>query len=383
MAAGLGDAFGFEVGVFAEDVAPFEHAGVEVDGGEVSPRWFDAGMALFIGEEIVAEEVVTALVVLFHFVDAGDVVGVDVEDAGFGIDGCAAPGCSAVESGGDEGALFRRGSEGGSVAVVLGFVEDEGSGLGADVGEFGDDIGGEGGGFGRDGLGRPGLYAFEVGGWGGDFVDGEEGLASHAVEEEDVAGFGGLGDGFDCSSCVGDGADDGWAGEVVIPEVVADGLEVPDSLSGFGVEGEGAVAEEVLADTVSAVEVRCGRAESGEEDAVFGIEGVAGPGVGTGAIFPAFALPGVVSEFTGLGDGVESPDFFAGLDVEGANVAGSTGLSFAVDDGDDDEVLVDHGGGGASELNLGQVLVDAVAKFDDALVAELGVGEAGFGVEGD
>ena len=64
-----------------------------------------------------------------------------------------------MESGGDESALLGRGSEGSAVAVVLGFVEDIGSGFGADVGELGDDSRGKCGGLGGDGLGWPGSLA--------------------------------------------------------------------------------------------------------------------------------------------------------------------------------------------------------------------------------
>lgn len=127
---------------------------------------------------------------LFVFGEAAgpdDVVGVDVDDAGFDVDRGAAPLGAAVKAGEDDG-LFVDG-EGDKDAVA-----DEGFELfgcpgvsfGGAGGEHvgGEELAGVGRGDGWDRLGEGGFFAGGGGGGEGVLCDGEERVAVGAVEEE-------------------------------------------------------------------------------------------------------------------------------------------------------------------------------------------------------
>ena len=119
-----------------------------------------------------------------------------------------------------------------------------------------------------------------------------------------------------------DGYEGRLGGEVAVPDVVVHGLKVPDALAGVGVESDEGIGEDVVAGAVCAVEVRGGRADGDEDDAAFGIEGDAGPGVRGAGVLPCIFGPGVVAELAGMGDGVELPADLSGANVKGADVSG-------------------------------------------------------------
>ncbi len=162
---------------------------------------------------------------------------------------------------------------------------------------------------------------------------------------------------------------------------MVDALEVPEALAGVGVEGEERVGEEIVADAIAAVEIHDGGAGWCVDDAVFGVEGHAGPVVGGASGLPGVGRPGAGAEFAGARDGAEAPDELAGADVVGADVAGRGGMGFWIAATDDDEVFVDdagrceHGG-----LDL-EVSAEVFAEVDTALLAEGGDGLASGGVE--
>ncbi len=261
-----------------------------------------------------------------HGEDPGHFVGVDVEDA-VGVGGCAAPFSAAVEAGEDDGAFAAGGEEGLVWEDTFEFGESLFVGFWRDVGDqvFGEDLAGEWGGDGWKGLVGPGEFAGESGGWGRGFVDGEEGFTGGSVEDKDVAGLGDLGDGIDAFAVVFHREEIGGGGEVAVPDIVVDELEVPDAFAGFGVEGQEAVGEEVGTHAVAAPEVEgCGTC--GDEDhAALLIDGHTGPGIGTADIFPCFRGPGFVSVFAGVRDGMEDPLAFSGMEVIGADMAGCGG----------------------------------------------------------
>ena len=89
-----------------------------------------------------------------------------------------------------------------------------------------------------------------------------------------------------------------------------------------------AVAEEVGADAIGAVEVVRGRAGGKVGDAALFVDGDFAPGVDAADVLPGVFRPGFVAEFAGVWDGVKSPDEFAGEDVVGAEVPGEVLGSF-------------------------------------------------------
>ena len=88
-----------------------------------------------------------------------------------------------------------------------------------------------------------------------------------AVEHEHVARFRDLRDGVDLLTVVRDRHDVRIGRQVVIPEVVAQRLKVPDPLARLCVKGDRAVGKEILAVAVAAVKVERRRPESCEHEA--------------------------------------------------------------------------------------------------------------------
>src|SRR5207253_7477305 len=80
-------------------------------------------------------------------------------------------------------------------------------------------------------------------------------LARHAVEHVDESLLARLRDDVDVATVMPEGEQLRRLREVVIPQIVMDGLEVPQPLARPRIEGDDAVAEQVVADAVAAVEV--------------------------------------------------------------------------------------------------------------------------------
>ena len=79
----------------------------------------------------------------------------------------------------------------------------------------------------------------------GPLFDGPERLAGDAVEDIQEAELGGLRDHVHRLAVVAYGEQLGAGGEVVIPEIVVDGLKMPEAFAGARIEREKAVAEEI------------------------------------------------------------------------------------------------------------------------------------------
>ena len=86
-------------------------------------------------------------------------------------------------------------------------------------------------------------------------LDREQRRAGRAIEQKHEAVLGGLRDGVDAAAVARHRHQARRRREVAIPDVVMDRLEVPDALAGRGVEREQRVREQVVAETIGAVEV--------------------------------------------------------------------------------------------------------------------------------
>jgi len=171
-----------------------------------------------------------------------------------------------------------------------------------------------------------------------------------------------------------------------------DELVMPEALARAGVEGEEAVAEQVRATAVGAVEVVLGAGGGRVEDAALGIDGEFTPDVGAADALICILGPGVVPELTGPRHGVEAPDELAGADIEGANVAGGDIEGANVAGGgavtliggraEDEEIFENFSRrGGLDEADGGGVAVETELEIDFAAIAEIGDGLAGACIE--
>ena len=152
-----------------------------------------------------------------------------------------------------------------------------------------------------------GLLAFHMRGRNTTVLDREERLSGRALENVDVTRLGDLRDGVDFATVARHGDQCRRGGEVPVPQVVLYRLEMPETLSGFRIEREQRVGEQIVPDTVRAVEVECRRAGGGEHDAALLIDGDARPGVRATGDLPRIGRPRIVSELAGARDRVKDP----------------------------------------------------------------------------
>ena len=204
-------------------------------------------------------------------------------------------------------------------------------------------------------------------------MHGQKRLAGRAIEHEDVAQLRRLRERGHAPAGPGKVEQHRLRGDVVVPDVVMDGLEVPAGLTGRSVERDDGARVVVEAVPVAAVVVR--RSVSGRhvDQAEFGVEGQNRPGVGRSASVPVGRLDlGVVG-----GDRVPGPDERAGARVVRPNDAARCVLPPVVEHhgADDDDVSRDEGRGGDSVL-AGLHVSDTGAEIDGPTPAEAGTGFA-------
>ena len=108
----------------------------------------------------------------------------------------------------------------------------------------------------------------------------------------------------------------------MIPQIVMDGLEMPPIGARLDIDGDHGIPEQVRPVPVSAVETADRRRERQVHEAALLVEReVEGPGVDAEAIFPALALPCVVTRCARLWNRAELPQLRAGARIERAGIA--------------------------------------------------------------
>ena len=188
--------------------------------------------------------------------------------------------------------------------------------------------------------------------------------------------LGGLGDNVHVASVVTHGQELGRIREVVVPQIVVDGLEVPQALACLRVERHQAVREQIVALAVPAVEVESRGTERNEHDAVLGVDGHLAPVVHTARRRQVLGRPAVGAEFSRPRNAVEGPLVFAGHHVEGANVSRrrSRRIVRAARERQNDGVLIDAPGIASRTADRA---VRARRRVDEAVLAEGRDGLAG------
>ena len=109
---------------------------------------------------------------------------------------------------------------------------------------------------------------------------------------------------------------------VVVPEVVMHRLEMPEPLAGARVERDQAIAEEIRARPVCAVEIVGRRTGRHVDDPALLVDGELAPAVRAADVLVRVLRPCVVAVLARSRDGMELPDEVAGQHVVRANVAG-------------------------------------------------------------
>src|SRR5262249_19286762 len=154
-------------------------------------------------------------------------------------------------------------------------------------------------------------------------LDGPERFAGYAVEHPNESGLRDLGHHIYFSVIMPHGEKLGSGRVVVIPNVVVDHLEIPKEFAGTGVKRKQAVAEEVGAATVSAVEVVLGAGGGHVDNPAPCVHRNLAPTIGPAHSFPRVMGPGVVSQFARMRDGMKSPGQLTGAHVECPDISRS------------------------------------------------------------
>ena len=220
-------------------------------------------------------------------------------------------------------------------------------------------------------LRRPGLLARHVARGHGTFFDRPHRLAGHALEDEHETLLRRLRDGVYLLAVLAHGDELRRGGQIVIPQIVMDRLEMPQALAGARVEREQAVAEEIRADAVRAVVVVGRRRNREIGDAALRIERDLAPHIDAARVLPGILGPGVVAELARLRNGVEGPHELAGDDVVGAHVTGSREIRLARRAAEQDQVLEHASGRRRGDApDRVRIAPESLAQIDDALLAE-------------
>ncbi len=318
--------------------------------------------------------------------DVGQVRDRDEEPAPLGIEGGARPVGPAAGKRVEDRPLQARGREEALVAEPLELAAAAvqvlgGRGVEVVLGEL---LRNQRWRLGGDGLRRPGALARHVARRDRALLHREERTTGLAVEHEDEARLGSLGHGVDGAALVHDTNQDGRRGQVVVPQVVVHGLEVPDALAGLRVEGHDGVRVQVRPGSVAAVEVRARGAHGQENPATGEVRGDGGPDVG-GARAGGAGLPGLVARLALVGDGVEGPHAAAAAHVEGPDVARGRIRPDRVGNGGAHHDHVAHDGARRGHVVLVRVgnRLEVGQEVHGATGSEVCAGRPGGGVERD
>src|SRR3954469_11638775 len=103
-----------------------------------------------------------------------------------------------------------------------------------------------------NGLGWGSGFSGNIGGWNGEFFDGKHRLARHAVKQINKTCFGDLGDSVLFTVGSGEGDQVRTGGQIMIPEIVAQGLKMPEAFPGECIQTERAVGKEIVTFTATA-----------------------------------------------------------------------------------------------------------------------------------
>src|SRR5882724_8432781 len=193
--------------------------------------------------------------------------------------------------------------------------------------------------------------------WRRAFFYREQGSAAVTVEHIHDTVLGGLHEDVHHLPVMLNGGEVGRTGNIAIPEIMVNGLEIPFHFPRRCIEGQDAVGEEVHACPVAAIEIRGRRAGAEVDHAPFLIYGEAAPAIGGAEFFIGIFWPGVISEFSRLGYRVEDPFQFARDYIEGAYMSRGCVPRFGHARSDHQRVLIDDARSGSRHGEIAHVVI--------------------------
>src|ERR1700722_6895088 len=121
-------------------------------------------------------------------------------------------------------------------------------------------------------------------------------------------------------------------------------LEAPETTTCIRIERQEGVGEQVVANPIRTVHVRCGGTRGCVHDTALFIQRESGPVVGRAGICSGTRRPRVGAILALVWDRMERPSQPPGANVVGADITGGSRLRLRGPKTDDDEVLVDDPG---------------------------------------
>ncbi len=171
----------------------------------------------------------------------------------------------------------------------------------------------------RLGCGR--LFAGHIAGGHRVLLDRPDGLARHPIEHEEKAHLGGNRDDVTQRPVDAHGAQHRWRRDVVIPQPVMHGLEIPFHRPGAGVEADDRLSVEAVSFSRSPVVVIARRAHGQVHQPTGDVDAERSPDIGVAGGAPRLVFPclrGGIGRV--LGNRAPTPHPFAGPHVERLNV---------------------------------------------------------------
>src|ERR1700683_1663169 len=129
----------------------------------------------------------------------------------------------------------------------------------------------------RQGLSRRGYLSGDLAGRIAGLLDGKERIAIRPVEEVDESLLGRLHNCVDLHAVALDREERGRRGEIAIPYVMVNALEVPDAFASGRIESQQSIRKQIVTYAVKAVIIRHGRASGNIDDSSLHIESHTAP----------------------------------------------------------------------------------------------------------
>src|SRR5262249_30695295 len=130
-------------------------------------------------------------------------------------------------------------------------------------------------------------------------------------------------------------------GGIGVPEIVMNGLEMPEPLSRPRIEREQTIRVEIIAVPIAAIELVLGRSGRHVHRPPLHVHGDFAPHIDAAHVFVGVLGPGFISVLAWARDRVEYPDELAREDIESANIARWGEVTFAGRAAKDDQVFED------------------------------------------
>src|SRR6185295_8732641 len=144
------------------------------------------------------------------------------------------------------------------------------------------------------------------------FIDRPERCTRHAIEHKQESLLRRLSDDVDVAAIVPHGQKLWSRRQVVVPHIVMDGLEMPQALARLRIQRNQAVAEQIVAGPIAAIEIRPRSSEWNIGNASLFVDRHFAPVVNATGGFIKIRRPCVVSNFSWMWNRMEDPDQLTG-----------------------------------------------------------------------